>query len=268
MGYSATSASSRFRPQWATFIIAILILTLGVVFTQQALAVQPRVEAAADNHPITLPSLKLYSQAPNLDAVDCNAVPCVALTFDDGPDPMQTPAVLDVLEREHVRATFFMIGYRVVAYSSIVRRAFMDGHSVENHSWNHQDFTKLQPAQIAEQVKLTQDAIQAAGLPAPTLLRPPFGTQNPAIVQQVGMPIILWNVDPKDWKETDPARVAAASADPATPGSIILLHSVHPVDAPALSDVITRFRAKGYQFVTVPELLHLPSGATGVYYHR
>ena len=120
--------------------------------------------------PITLDSERVPSnlQLPTKPVdrhIDCGKVACLALTFDDGPNPITTPQVLDVLEHEQVPATFFVVGSRVPGQEKLLRRMFYDGNEVGSHSWNHPDFTTLSSEQIIDQINRTQAVVMAAGLP-------------------------------------------------------------------------------------------------------
>jgi peptidoglycan/xylan/chitin deacetylase (PgdA/CDA1 family) len=258
-----------FRPQWLVAFLTTGFISLGIGFSQKVTALNQQASNVSPSTPIVVQTFTPAEPVAPLDSTDCSAMPCVSLTFDDGPDPTYTPAVLDVLAREHVQATFFMIGYRAAMYPDIVKRTYLAGHDVENHSFNHADFTKLKPADMESQIAMTQSAIVAAGVPAPTMFRPPYGARNDTVKAHVHMPQVLWNVDTLDWKTTDPNKVAANASGPVLPGSIVLMHSVHAVDAAALPMVIEQIRAKGYHIVPISQLLNIPAGATGgEYSHR
>ena len=199
-------------------------------------------------------------------SADCAVVECIALTFDDGPDPASTPQLLDALEREHVLATFFLIGNRVQNSADQVRRMYEFGHLVENHSWSHPDLNRLNAAQTKKQIDLTQNVITGLGLPAPTMFRPPYGNRNNVTRKTVNMPIIMWNVDPKDWREKDPSRIVELVESQAKPGAIILLHD-RVATAAALPRILHDLKQR-YHLVTVKELLNLPDDARGEFFGR
>ncbi len=199
-------------------------------------------------------------------SADCAVVQCVALTFDDGPDAVSTTPILDALAREHVLATFFLIGNRVQNNAAQVRRMYEDGHLIENHSWAHPDFIKLNAAQTKQQVELTQNAITSLGLPAPTMFRPPYGNRSNTTRQNVNLPIIMWNVDPKDWREKDPNRIVELVESQAKPGAIILMHD-RVATAAALPKILHDLKQR-YHLVTVKELLNLPDNARGEFFGR
>lgn len=198
---------------------------------------------------------------------DCTAVPCMALTFDDGPDPDVTPRILDILARERVKATFFMVGNHVGGREYLVRRAYAEGHEIGNHSWSHASFTKLSPADVEMQLRLTQEAIMAAGVPAPHLFRPPYGAFNGMVLAHADIAVIRWNIDPADWDSKDPQKIQEHLLAYARPGGIALLHDTQPATADAL-DITLRELKSHYQFVTVSQLLQLASGDHGLYFGR
>lgn len=209
-----------------------------------------------------LPYVKLVTQS-----VDCAVDHCLALTFDDGPNGSTTSRILDVLDSRHARATFFVVGNRVGEHPELLRRMQAGGYEVGNHSWSHQDFTRLMPNQIREQITLTQNAVIAAGLPAPRYFRPPYEARNHHIFQVVGMPFILWNVDPEDWRAKTPDNLARAVIAQAKPGAIIVLHDTKEVTVQALPKILDQLKGQ-YRFVTISQLLNLPLGVNGEFFAR
>jgi len=160
----------------------------------------------------------------------------VALTFDDGPDPVQTPRILDLLAEYHVRATFCLVGRNVEAYPELVRRIVAGGHTLCNHSWQHSlTLGKQSPDAIRADLQRTNDAIHAAAPGAKiAYLRAPGGNFTPAYVQvatAMGMKSIYWQVDPRDWdhpagesSSAHRAKVIAAVETHTRKGSIVLSH--------------------------------------------
>ncbi len=203
-----------------------------------------------------------------ISPVDCRAERCIALTFDDGPNPLTTPKVLSILEREHVKASFFIVGSRVKGNQAILRRMVIDGDEIGNHSWNHPDFTTLKPAQIKQQVMLTQRAIEDAGVPAPTLFRPPYGAINKKVTAYVPLTIMIWNEDPRDWDADSTKQVVHAVLSSAKPGGVIDMHDIYSVTAGSLDEIIKHLKSHHYKFVTASQLLGLKPGQRGEYYGR
>ncbi len=184
----------------------------------------------------------------------------VALTFDDGPYPVDTPALLAALHDARVPATFFVIGRDAEQYPGLVRAMAADGNEVANHTQTHPDLDRLDDAAVARE--LTAAARQLSAYvddPAVrTLFRPPHGRFRPATLataQRLGFDTVLWTDDPGDWRNVGPAAIVAHVARYATSPEILLLHNGRPATVAALPELIARYRAAGYRFVTVGEML-------------
>ena len=196
--------------------------------------------------------------------------PYIAMTFDDGPSATLTPKLLDLLAAHHIKATFFVIGENVAEHPEIVARAAQEGHEIANHSWSHPNFGKMSDENVRRQLQQTDDAIKNATGKRPTLLRPPYGSitarEKRWIHDEFGYEIILWDVDPYDWKRPGPAVVRARILKETRPGSIVLSHDVHPGTIEAMPSTFDELEAKGFKFVTVSELIRMaaarPSHAT------
>lgn len=175
----------------------------------------------------------------------------VALTFDDGPD-IYTPQILSVLRAYKVRATFFVMGKKAAARPDLVRAEVADGHLVENHSWDHPHMADLDPNQIQWQMSATQHAITAAGAPAPTLFRPPFGNSSAQVdttAKALGMRVIRWSIDTNDWRGRAANDVAASVLDEVVPGAVVLMHDgvrQSAATVQALPTIIRGLRARGF----------------------
>ena len=183
----------------------------------------------------------------------------VALTFDDGPDPAATPRVLEVLEREQVAATFFLIGRRVEQYPRLVAEMAARGHALGNHTYRHlARFSVLGRRSLAEEIDRAQAAIALASGRTPVLLRPPAGHKNlflGRLLRERGMRCVAWSARAFDTRRRDPRAVVDYLAERARTGSILLLHDQTCVQArmpDALPRLIDRLRARGFQFVTLP----------------
>jgi peptidoglycan/xylan/chitin deacetylase (PgdA/CDA1 family) len=173
----------------------------------------------------------------------------VALTFDDGPHPTLTPMLLDMLEREHVRATFYMIGSCAAASPDIVRRAFEAGHEIGNHSWTHPDLTRISLDRAAEEIARTDALLESITGEKPNTVRPPYGAMNSRVEALAEpRPMMLWDVDTNDWRTRNTASVehAAIRSD----GGIVLMHDIHPTTVAAVPAIILDFKARGFRFVT------------------
>ena len=187
--------------------------------------------------------------------------PVVALTFDDGPHPQLTPQLLDILRQQGVRATFYVVGRNVDAYPDIARRIVAEGHEIANHTYNHPHLTQVGAARLDSEMTRTTDAIVRATGRRPTNMRPPYGAINArveqALLQKHGFDVIMWSVDPLDWRRPGAEVVRQRLVDGATPGGILLAHDIHPGTIEAMPGTIGDLKAKGYGFATVSQLLSL-----------
>jgi len=190
--------------------------------------------------------------------------PYIAMTFDDGPSGPNTPRLLDLAAKDHIKLTFFLIGENAAHYPQLVQRELAEGHEVGNHSYTHPDLAKMSDDAVRAEIQKTQDAIIAASGYRPILMRPPYGAMTPKqrlwVSHDFGFKIILWDVDPLDWKRPGPDVVASRIIAATRPGSIILSHDIHSQTVDAMPKVFDTLLAKGYKFVTVSELLAMDKG--------
>ena len=183
----------------------------------------------------------------------------VALTIDDGPHPEATPKILRILKEKQVKVTFFVLGNNAAAYNELVRQAASEGHEIGSHAYSHSFLSRMSPAAYeAEMDQANQLIRQLAQEPA--VFRPPGGAWNDAIARAAlerGQTTILWSVDAGDWRCPPAGQVIKTVLDNVKPGSIVLLHDGQPsLPTPeAIGIIIDKLREKGYQFVTVSELL-------------
>jgi len=185
--------------------------------------------------------------------------PYIAMTFDDGPSPETTPRLLDILKQRNIKATFFMIGQNAERNPEIVKRILADGHEIGNHSWTHPQLAKLPDDRVTEEITKTQNAIKNAAGYTPKLLRPPYGSitarQKEWIENQFGLSVILWSVDPFDWKRPGASVIEQRILAGARPGAIILSHDIHKQTVDSMPATLDALAAKGYKFVTVRQLI-------------
>lgn len=179
----------------------------------------------------------------------------IALTIDDGPHPLWTPRVLDLLRQHGIPATFSLIGMLAHAYPSLVKRIVAEGHSVANHSMTHpQPFNRLAPADLHRQLADAQSAITDAGGVAPALFRAPGGDWSPTVlsaVLELRLRPLGWDVDPRDWSRPGTALITYRLLA-AQPGDILLCHDGGGDRAQTLEALRTALpvlKARGLQFV-------------------
>lgn len=183
----------------------------------------------------------------------------VALTFDDGPLSESTPEILNILKEKNIKATFFVVGEQVEKFPMLVQQEIAEGHEVGSHTYSHPTLTKLRKSEIQIELAKTEQAILKVA-PKPTLFRPPGGFYNNMIVKAArdkDYITILWSVDPYDWRYPPVGEIVNIVLKNSKPGSIILLHDgKYPSSTPeALGFIIDSLSARGYEFVTVSELL-------------
>lgn len=191
----------------------------------------------------------------------------VALTFDDGPDDIFTPQILDVLKEKNVKATFFVIGKRVEGYPEVMRRIVDECHLVGNHTWSHPDIMKISLEDAKQEVLKTEKVLKkycqdsSDGI---KIFRSPYGSIDPKRIEffgDMGYKIISWNVDSLDWKGLSAEEVKTNILENVTKGSIILQHSAGGEgedlsgSVEALPEIIDVLKEEGFEFVTIDEIL-------------
>ncbi|WP_442603238.1 polysaccharide deacetylase family protein [Paenibacillus sp. KN14-4R] len=189
----------------------------------------------------------------------------IALTFDDGPDPFQTPQILDLLKEYEAKATFFVVGNRVQKFPDLLKREIAEGHEIANHTFYHPYFNRNQTStKIEQEILLTQEAIMKIGNIRPTLFRPPGGYYNETLVNTArrnGYNIVLWSwhQDTLDWRSPGVDYIVNKVLNNARNGDIVLLHDhvekrgTNTIQA--LKKILPELKSRGYQIVTVSELM-------------
>ena len=184
----------------------------------------------------------------------------IALTFDDGPGPY-TPKVLDVLERLHAHATFFVVGKMLEYFGASAVREIEDGDVIGNHSESHPQLAKLSPHDQHEELFEQNARVEILGGRRPDLFRPPYGSFNANTLRQLHslhLLMVLWSVDTGDYAQPGVATIVERAVAGAHPGAIILMHDAggrRNETIEALPTIITKLRARGFHLVTVPQLL-------------
>jgi peptidoglycan/xylan/chitin deacetylase (PgdA/CDA1 family) len=219
------------------------------------LRAEPKVatQTPGNNNPKSAAEPRITFNSVHVDG------PYIAMTFDDGPSATLTPKLLDLLAAHHIKATFFVIGENVAQHPDIIARAAREGHEIANHSWSHPNLAKMSDEGVRRQLWQTDEAIKNATGTRPTLLRPPYGSiterEKRWIHDEFGYQIVLWDVDPYDWKRPGPAVVRNRILQETRPGSIVLSHDIHPGTIEAMPSTFDALEAKGFKFVTVSELI-------------
>ena len=178
----------------------------------------------------------------------------VALTFDDGPSPAQTPRLLQILKEKGVKATFFAVGNMAQKSPEVLRQEEAEGHEVASHTMTHANLKRSTIEGIKWEVAAIDGIFTDILGHGPSLTRPPYGNINDNVRIYVNQPLILWTVDPEDWRYKDAAVVRKNVVSGAFDGAIILLHDIHATTVDAVAGIVDDLKAAGYEFMTVSEL--------------
>jgi peptidoglycan/xylan/chitin deacetylase (PgdA/CDA1 family) len=181
----------------------------------------------------------------------------IALTFDDGPGEY-TDWILNILSENNARATFCVQGGRIAGYAQTAQKAIAQGCEIIGHSWNHKKISRLSSAEIIKDLRDTDDAIYSVTGIRPRMYRPPYGTVNDKlknVSRDLGLAVLIWSVDPEDWKTRDADAVYNAIMRDVKGGSIIICHDIYQSTAQAMERVIPVLVSCGFELVTVSELL-------------
>ena len=205
----------------------------------------------------------IFWERKDIDAITPSAVqsaaqeeaPRVALTFDDGPNRVQTKALLDGLKQRGVKASFFLMGKNISGNEQLVKRMYDEGHLIGNHTFDHVDLKKLSDAKACEQITKTSNAIYEITGQYTAFIRPPFGSWKKGLDCTVTMLPVLWTVDPVDWNTEDVNLVVRRVEEVVEDEDIILLHDNYASSVEAALRIVDDLTKQGYKFVTVDELL-------------
>lgn len=182
--------------------------------------------------------------------------PMVAITFDDGPNPETTTPMLDALEENYAKATFFCLGQNAGYYPETVQREYNLGMEVGTHTYSHVVLTSLSASALDSEISKSVDAINKAIGVKPSLMRPPYGAVNKTVLSAVGgynLCCMNWSLDTEDWK-TKNADATYNEVMKAQDGDVVLLHDIHEYNVDAVKRFVPDLIAEGFQLVTVPEL--------------
>ncbi|MEH7355512.1 DUF4309 domain-containing protein [Neobacillus drentensis] len=186
----------------------------------------------------------------------------VALTFDDGPDQVITPAIIDILANHHVKGNFFFLGSRIKEHPDVVKDAFNQGNLILSHSYNHVELTKLGKEAVRKEIHDTEEAIKSIIGKEPAILRTPFGDTNAqvaAISKQEGYSIVLWSIDTLDWSQKEAKNIVNNGIANVRNGDIILMHSdSDKVETKkALPLLIEELQKRNFEIVDLEDLLNI-----------
>ena len=234
-------------------IVVVLLLLMGTVWSvgKEPEAVQTignkAARLVAGEGMLRLMEQELMEQS--------QAHPEVALTFDDGPSPKYTPLLLDGLKERNVRATFFLLGKNVKENQELVQRMQAEGHLLGNHTYNHVQLNKIPETTARQEILKTNNEIYEATGKYPEYMRPPYGAWKKNMELCVEMLPVFWDIDTLDWKSQNVDAILKAAGEEPEDGSIILMHDEYQTSVEAARLLIDRLKEKGYEFVTVDELI-------------
>jgi peptidoglycan/xylan/chitin deacetylase (PgdA/CDA1 family) len=224
-----------------------------------------RVEPTGSAAPIALPSSHALTGGDGPDgSVTETGSAAVALTFDDGPDPVNTPKILDLLGESDVKATFSLVGFRARDTPEVVRRIAAEGHTLSNHSWQHlMDLGRRPLSYLKWDLTQTSNAINTAAPDTPVrYFRAPGGNYTPGLVDQVreyGMTPLFWNVDPRDWDSASygsgtsmVTHIVGAVQATVKPGRIVLSHDCKHPDTIAAYAILLPWLKARYSLIALP----------------
>lgn len=233
------------------------IANLGKVMSTSAQAVAPSTNVISDVPKIFQGTTIYQAKLKPTDKV-------VALTFDDGPGPKNTVQVLEILKKNNVKATFFMVGSMVQAFPKIAKQVALDGHVIGNHTWHHW-YRRMDTATAAKEIDRTADIIYKTTGEKTSLFRPPGGFLHNGLVDYAKnhhYAVMMWSGESGDAERRSPQVPGLVTnvIKSAKPGGIILMHDGGGNRAKtviALPQMIADLKAEGYRFVTIPELLQI-----------
>lgn len=179
----------------------------------------------------------------------------VALTFDDGPGYKTTMMLLDGLKERNVHATFFLLGEKIEQRKEVVERMEEDGHLIGNHTYGHIQLDSVNIEYAKAEIAKTNEIIKEITGKYPVYIRPPFGSWNRTLEEEIELTPVLWTLDTTDWNTKDVERIVNYVIDEVESGDIILMHDIYDTSVAAALEIVDRLQKKGYVFVTVDELM-------------
>lgn len=218
----------------------IIIAALGMIFISLTVSAAKNVSDREERS-----TYDIYENSERL----------VALTFDDGPKEGKTDVLLDMLKEKNVHATFFMIGAQVEDNSELVKGLYEEGHQIGIHTYHHVDLYCLSEEEQREEIKKTEEVIQAiTGNTKPLTVRPPYGRMNAVFEEWIDRPLILWSVDTLDWTGKPASQMIQETGENVKDGDIILMHDISENGLEGAAGIIDELKRMGYTFLTIDQL--------------
>ncbi len=179
----------------------------------------------------------------------------IALTFDDGPHPYYTEQLLDGLSERNVKATFFVTGEHASLHPDVIARMKEEGHVIGNHTYSHMQLNKGNREKFKEELVKTNEIIESITGEEVIYVRPPYGSWDKKLEEELNMFPVLWTIDPLDWCSDNVDSITGKVVSKAKENDIILLHDYYPSTITAAFQIIDNLKEQGYEFVTVEEIL-------------
>lgn len=179
----------------------------------------------------------------------------IALTFDDGPHPEYTPMLLDGLKERNVSAAFFLMGKNAEKYPEIVERMYKEGHTIGNHSYSHVQLSEMEELEACKEMTKANEVIKNIIGKTSDYIRPPFGAWSHNLDCITNMIVVLWDVDPLDWKCQNTDLVVKRVVSNVEEDDIILLHDSYETTVEATFQIIDTLEKEGYEFVSLDEII-------------
>lgn len=202
--------------------------------------------------------IKIIERKETVEKIQTNQIietKKVALTFDDGPHPEYTPLLLDGLKERNVSAAFFLMGKNAEKYPDIVERMAKEGHTVGNHSYSHVQLSAMKEIEACKEMTQANRVIEAITGKKPDYIRPPFGAWSHNLDCITNMIVVLWDVDPLDWKCQNTDLVVKRVVSNVKEDDIILLHDSYETTVEATFQIIDTLQKEGYEFVALDEMI-------------
>lgn len=238
--------SGRNKKQWISGILGILCL--GIL----GYTAGHRTKSGAFAETVRQEVLQEPTETKEIEEPEIKKI---ALTFDDGPHPVYTEQMLDVLKAEQVPATFFLLGQNIEGQEEIVKKIAEEGHLIGNHTFHHVQITGLSKEQACEEIEKTSCLIEELTGKGTEYVRPPFGTWNEGLESNLNLIPVMWTIDTLDWTTENVDSIVNHVMKNAGENDIILMHDSYESTVQAVKRIITLLKAEGYEFVTIDEML-------------
>lgn len=180
----------------------------------------------------------------------------IALTFDDGPSTY-TKEIMETLKDNHMNATFFVLGSKIEKYADVIKEQIALGNEIGSHTYSHKYLTKIDEEAVQNEIRMTNEAYKKVTGKDIKLTRPPYGSINDEVKNELNTIFITWNVDTEDWRSKNVTSIVNRVMDDVSDGSIVLMHDVYETSKEAVKTLLPRLYAEGYQVVSVSKLAEL-----------